>query len=42
MYYSTFHWQSLLNGYSGFFPPSYGQLMNAMRAFPDDESMHAL
>ena len=22
-YYSTFHWQWLVNGYSGFFPPSY-------------------
>jgi len=23
LYYSTFHWQYLVNGYSGFFPPSY-------------------
>ena len=27
LYYSTFHWQSLVNGYSGFFPPSYLRLV---------------
>ena len=26
MYYSTVHWRPLVNGYSGFFPPRYGQL----------------
>jgi len=42
LYYSTFHWQSLVNGYSGFFPPSYVRLMDAMQAFPDDSSIAAL
>ena len=42
MYYSTFHWQTLLNGYSGFFPPSYLQLVGAMRGFPDVRSLDAL
>jgi len=42
LYYSTFHWQNLVNGYSGFFPPSYVRLMDAMRAFPDDASIGAL
>src|SRR5262249_42163709 len=42
MYYSTFHRQRLLNGYSGFFPPSYLHLAGAMRGFPDERSMHAL
>jgi len=42
LYYSTFHWQSLVNGYSGFFPPSYVRLMDAMRTFPDDSSIGAL
>ncbi|HWW88369.1 MAG TPA: hypothetical protein VNZ26_32465, partial [Vicinamibacterales bacterium] len=42
MYYSTFHWQLLLNGYSGFFPPSYGRLQGSLQGFPDDESMRAL
>jgi len=42
MYYSTFHWQKLLNGYSGFFPPSYFQLHAIMRGFPDARSLHTL
>jgi hypothetical protein len=42
MYYSTFHRQRLLNGYSGFFPPSYIRLVAAMRGFPDAESLRAL
>jgi hypothetical protein len=42
MYYSTFHRQRLLNGYSGFFPPSYLRLAAAMRGFPDADSLHTL
>jgi len=42
MYYSTFHWQTLLNGYSGFFPPSYLSVVAAMRQFPDARSLAAL
>jgi hypothetical protein len=42
LYYSTFHWQSLVNGYSGFFPPSYVRLMDGMQTFPDDSSIAAL
>lgn len=42
MYYSTFHWQHLVNGYSGFFPPSYGRVMNAMKTFPDQASFDAV
>lgn len=42
MYYSTFHWQRLLNGYSGFFPPSFERLVSAMRGFPDANSLEAL
>ena len=42
MYYSTFHWQRLLNGYSGFFPPSYLELTAFMRTFPDARSLAAL
>jgi len=40
LYYSTFHWQYLVNGYSGFFPPSYQKIVNAVRGFPDDTSMN--
>jgi hypothetical protein len=36
MYYSTFHWQHLANGYSGFFPPSHIFLVNQAQTLPDD------
>jgi hypothetical protein len=34
MFYSTVHWRPLLNGYSGFFPPHYGQLVVALSDVP--------
>ena len=39
LYYSTFHWQYLVNGYSGFFPPSYRSLRRAVAGFPDETSI---
>ena len=42
LYYSTFHWQYLINGYSGFFPPSYMRLSRGMRNFPDETSIDAI
>jgi hypothetical protein len=42
MYYSTFHWRPLLNGYSGFFPASYDHLVGALKAFPSEEGFAAL
>jgi len=39
MYYSTQHWQPTVNGYSGFAPPSYFELLNRLRSFPDDRSI---
>jgi hypothetical protein len=42
MYFSTTHWQRLVNGYSGFYPPSFLRLLDAMRSFPDDASFDAL
>ena len=42
MYYSTFHWQKLVNGYSGFFPPSYLEAAAILRTFPDNRSLEAL
>ena len=42
LYYSTFHWQYLINGYSGFFPPSYRRIVNAVRGFPDDSAMNMI
>ena len=42
LYYSTFHWQNLVNGYSGFFPPSYLKVVNAVRSFPDETAMNEI
>ena len=42
MYYSTFHWRPLVNGYSGFFPPSYSQMVASLASFPDQESIDAI
>jgi hypothetical protein len=36
MYYSTFHWQHLVNGYSGFFPPWYQPLIDVTNQLPSD------
>ena len=42
LYYSTFHWQYLVNGYSGFFPPSYLKVVRAVANFPDASSFDAI
>ena len=34
LYYSTAHWRRIANGYSGFFPPHYGQLALAVSDVP--------
>ena len=41
-YMSTFHWMPLLNGYSGFFPPSYLRRLARLAPFPDEESVASL
>ena len=42
MYFSTMHWQPLLNGYSGHYPRSYIQLLESQRTFPDEASIAVL
>jgi hypothetical protein len=42
MYYSTFHWQKLVDGYSGYYPPSYIELLVALSKFPDSTSVRFL
>jgi hypothetical protein len=42
MVYSTRHRQSILNGYSGFRPPSYFESYDATRGFPSDTSLASL
>jgi hypothetical protein len=38
LYFSTFHWQQLVNGSSGLMPPSYVTFAAAMVTFPDAAS----
>jgi hypothetical protein len=42
MYFSTFRWRTLINGYSGFQPQSYAALVEMMADFPDAESIAEL
>ena len=42
MYYSTFHWQHLVNGYGGFFPPWYRRFTESMDQFPGVQAMQAI
>ena len=39
---STRHWKPLLNGYSGFRPPSYDVTYEAIRDFPEEAALRAL
>lgn len=41
-YMSTFHWMPLVNGYSGYYPPSYLHTLDRLSTFPDDSSIAAL
>ena len=42
MYFSTFRWRTLINGYSGFQPDSYAALVEMMATFPDAASIAEL
>jgi hypothetical protein len=42
MYFSTFHWQKLLNGHSGFFPGSYLEFAHRTGDFPSDAALQYL
>ena len=42
MVYSTTHWHPLLNGYSGYRPPSYDLLMALARSLPDAHAVELL
>jgi hypothetical protein len=39
LYSSTFHWRPIVNGYSGYFPPSYIRRLRAVEGFPDARSL---
>ena len=42
MYFSIGHWQPLVNGYSGFHPPSYIRLLDSLAPFPNEDGIAAL
>ena len=42
LYFSTFHWHRLINGNSGFLPPSYLQFIEKMHDFPGDAALDYL
>jgi hypothetical protein len=41
-YFSTFHWQPIVNGYSGFYPASYLSRLGDVAGFPDERSLQRL
>ncbi|MFL6278645.1 MAG: hypothetical protein ACJ731_00900 [Vicinamibacterales bacterium] len=41
-YMSTFHWMPLVNGYSGYYPPSYTNRLDRLRNMPDDAALDSL
>jgi hypothetical protein len=42
MFNSTWHWQPIVNGYSGFFPKTFLELADHTASFPDDRSIDYL
>ena len=39
LYFSTFHWQKLVNGQSGWLPPSYLDLLDEEKDFPSERAI---
>lgn len=42
IYFSTYHWKPLVNGYSGYFPPLNQDILNEMKDFPSQRSILVL
>lgn len=42
VYWSTRHWHPLINGYSGYYPPSYAVTRQRLEGFPDETAMALL
>jgi hypothetical protein len=42
MYFSTYHWLPLVNGWSGFIPPTYAQTVQAFQALPSRTAVESL
>lgn len=41
-FWSMFHWNALVNGYSGIVPPTYFPLRERMQGFPSDDTVRLL
>lgn len=41
-YFSTYHWKSLVNGYSGFSPDYYPEISSIIQTFPSNDSINTL
>jgi hypothetical protein len=39
LYFSTFHWQKLVNGQSGWLPPSYVDMLDEVQDFPSEKAI---
>jgi len=42
VYFSIYHWHPLVNGYSGYTPPSYEEIVRKLHGFPSEESVTLL
>jgi hypothetical protein len=42
MYFSIWHWTPMVNGYSGFNPPSYAALLEGTTGFPGGQTLDYL
>jgi hypothetical protein len=42
MYFSTWHWRPMVNGYSGFTPESYLSVVDDLRTFPGEKALAEL
>jgi hypothetical protein len=42
MYYSTYHWRPLINGYADYIPPDFRQMVVPVSSFPNPESFGIL
>jgi hypothetical protein len=39
MYFSTYHWKNIVNGYSGFFPKEHTEFMEGVKGFPTNRTL---
>jgi hypothetical protein len=42
VYYSIYHWKNIVNGYSGYAPPGYRIIREAMEQFPSESTFELL